>query len=57
MTNINGKTLYGRDADTKVVDAFINGKYTRREKHVSKRDTVLSTWTGQNGTSYGIQHW
>ena len=41
MTNINGKTLYGRDADTKVVDAFINGKYTRREKHVSKRDTVF----------------
>ena len=41
MTNINGNTMYCRDADIKVVDAFINGKYTSREKYVSKRDTVF----------------
>ena len=41
MTNINGKTMYCRDADSKVLDAFISGKYTRREKRVSCRDTVF----------------
>ena len=46
MTNINGKTMYQRDADIKVVDAFINGHYTRRVKKVSKRDEVFIRMDG-----------
>ena len=41
MTDIKGNTIYMREADSKVLNAFIRGYFTGRIKRVSVRDQVF----------------